>query len=191
MLIENIKEDLQKKLSTARFDHSIGCAETATKYAETLGVDPKRAYLAGLVHDCAKYYPTRDYIELANRNDLDLDEYEILAPHLIHAPLGAKFARRLYGIEDEEILSAITYHTTGKPDMTPLEKIIFMADLTEPTRDFPDLPQIREIVKTDFELALLLTIDHTLMAVIEKGQLLHPRSVAARNFLLLQKRSTL
>ena len=135
---EEILESLKKRLKPSRVRHTIGVAETARKLAECWGEDADRAYLAGILHDCGKAEGSA----------------------LSHAPLGAVIAREEYGIQDEEILSAIRWHTTGKPAMTLLEKIIFTADYIEPSRD--RAPRLNELRKLAFE-----NLDKTIVCILE------------------------
>ena len=151
MTIAEIDADLKRRLKTSRYVHTLGVAETARKMAEHYGtVDPERAWLAGMIHDCGKYEGTA----------------------LTHGPVGARIARNEYGIQDEEMLSAVYWHTTGKPDMTDLEKIIFIADYIEPNRDkAPHLDELRAMAMTD--------MDHTVVEIL-RGTLRYLQDIRAK-----------
>lgn len=126
---------LKGNLDEERLLHSLGCAQTAAELAEKFGADEKRAYIAGLMHDCAKCLEKEKLIEIAE-NIEGLKEDERTNIKVIHAPVSAYLAKNEFGIEDEEILSSIRWHTLGKKDMTLFEKIVFLADKIEPnTRD--------------------------------------------------------
>ena len=118
MSIQKIKEDLKKKLSSKRYEHTMGVEYTSTCLAMRYGADIEKARLAGLLHDCAKYLSS----------GIPVSAYERKNPELLHAKLGACFANELYGVTDPEILSAIIWHTTGCPEMSLLDKIVFIAD---------------------------------------------------------------
>ena len=125
---------LKQKLNDKRYIHSIGVEYTAANLAFLYGEDVKRARIAGLLHDCAKCIPTDEKLKKAKKLGIPINSSEKANPDLLHGKLGAYYAKEKFGIKDEEILSAITYHTTGKPEMTLLEKIIFVADYIEPNR---------------------------------------------------------
>jgi predicted HD superfamily hydrolase involved in NAD metabolism len=134
--IDEIKSWLKENLNSERYEHSIGVSETAVELAERFGVDKKKAHLAGLIHDCAKCLSNEKLLDIINKN-LNVQECEMINPKTFHAPVGAYLAKEEFNIEDEEILSAIRWHTIGKENMTDFEKIIFIADKIEP-RTRPD-----------------------------------------------------
>ena len=144
---------LEKKVRSAmdaeRFHHTQGVMYTAAALAMSFGQDPERARLAGLLHDCAKsIVPNKEKAALCDRYGIEITDFERQNPHLLHGKLGAWLAEHEYHVKDAEICSAISYHTTGKPAMTILEQIIFIADYIEPDRE--DRPKLAEIRKTAF-----------------------------------------
>lgn len=144
--IETIDEKLKKKLTPSRYKHTLGVAYTAASLAMRFGENVEKAYIAGLLHDCAKCISDEDKIKKCEENNIEISESERATPSLLHAKLGAFYAYNKYDVKDEEILSAIRYHTTGRPYMTLLEKIIFVADYIEPNRNkASDLDDIRNI----------------------------------------------
>jgi len=160
-IIEKLCDDLDYK----RFKHTIGVAYTAANLAMYYGENVSKAYVAGLLHDCAKCISHREQIALCEKYNILLDEQEIRNPHLIHAKLGAFYASEKYNVNDEEIAEAIRKHTTGSVNMTRLEMIIFLADYIEPGRKFIDnLDEIRKQAYNSLEYAvrdtLLNTIDY-------------------------------
>lgn len=165
-----IEKKLQKKLSEKRFRHTLGVAYTAANMAMAHGADVSRAYLAGLLHDNAKCIDSDKKIRLCEKYELPISETERANPELLHAKLGSYLAKKNYHIEDEEILSAIACHTTGKPEMTVLEKILFVADYIEPNRKIiPNLQAVREVAFTDLDRAVLLELHGTLNYIKNKA----------------------
>jgi predicted HD superfamily hydrolase involved in NAD metabolism len=160
---EEICERLQKKLTEKRYQHSIGVEYTAACLAMRYQADLKAARTAGLLHDCAKCIPTDEKLKRARKFKLPVNDSEAANPDLLHGKLGAYYAKEKYGINDPEILSAITWHTTGKPDMSLLDKIIFVADYIEPNRKMIfELPEIRQEAFTDLDACVLHILKNTL-----------------------------
>ncbi len=188
---------LKATLKERRFNHTLGVASEAKRLAPRFGVDVEKAYIAGLLHDCAKNFTPEQVEDYCARYGVTLDPYSRKEPALIHAFLGATVARTDYGVNDPEILSAIYYHTTGKPDMTPMEKLIYIADLTEPGRDndpgrSPEVSErLKSLVETDIDEALIYAIGYSLAYVLKKGNLIHPDSIFARNYLIENRRKEL
>jgi len=186
--IEEIKLKLEKELKPKRYIHSINVMNEAVKLAGIYDLDKGKAAYAGLLHDCARDLEVEDALNLCKRHDIKVDEVSLKQPELLHGPLGSKIASNIYGIEDETILKAIYYHTTGHADMSYLEKIVFLADYTEPGRDFPGVNDIRNTAYEDLDISLLTAMDLTINFVLEKKALLHIDTINARNFLLSQKK---
>ena len=174
---ESIRLDLKEKLEPRRYEHSVSVAFTASCLAMRYGVDVEKAYLAGLLHDCAKH-DQETYLERAEKARLRISEAEKRAPGLLHAPLGAIDAREKYGVTDEEILSAIRYHTIGRPAMTALEKIIYVADYVEPLREgLRDLDAIRSEVFVNIDRAIALTASACVEHLIRENKPLDKTSL--------------
>lgn len=167
----SIIERLQEKLTERRFIHSVGVEYTAACMAYKFDVDAQKARIAGLLHDCAKCIPREEKLRKAEKFGLPVNVSERANPDLLHGKLGAYYARKRYGVEDPEILSAITYHTTGHPNMSKLDQIIFIADFIEPNRKMiPSLPEIRREAFTD--------LDHCMMHILKNTlDYLHQRNV--------------
>lgn len=161
--LNQITEDLKYRLKPNRFKHTLGVAKTAKEMAEIFGVNPNQAYLAGMLHDCAKQLSDDELLETCYDNDITVTEIEKLSPYLLHGKVGAHIASTRYGITDKEVLSAIVWHTTGKENMTNLEKIIFSADYIEPGRNKqPNLDFLRKISHTDLDLLVYNILKDTL-----------------------------
>jgi predicted HD superfamily hydrolase involved in NAD metabolism len=158
-----IKEKLSKKLSVKRFDHTIGVSYTAAAMAMRYGLNVDRAAMSGLLHDCAKYMTDDELIEKCTKYGIECSETELRNGYLLHAKLGAYLSKEKYGIEDEEICSAVRYHTTGKPAMSVLEAIVFTADYIEPGRKvLPNFKLIRSMAFVDLDEAVYLILKNTL-----------------------------
>ena len=175
MTLEQMQAELEARLKPSRFRHSLGVSETAVKLSHRFGVDEEKARVAGLLHDCAREF----------RNDAMVEE-ERSRPLLLHADIGAVRVREIYGVEDPAISQAIARHTVGGAQMTPLDKIIWYADMIEPNRDFPGVDKLRELAKTaSLDEMMLAGLSHSIIFVVQKGHLVHPATVLARNEILL------
>lgn len=174
---------MSKQLDAKRYAHTVGVAYTAASLAMRYGADIEKAYLAGLLHDCAKCIETNEKLALCKKYKVKLTQFEIDNPFLIHAKLGSCLAEKKYGIEDPEVLSAIRYHTTGKPDMSLLEKIVFAADYIEPGRKLiPGLEEIRKIIFVDFDQAVFLILEGTMRHLKNKEQPIDELSLEAYDY---------
>lgn len=162
MKIKEIQNDLKKKLKPSRYRHTLGVVETASKLAGRYQYDEKKAELAALLHDCAKYIPDEDKIAMCHENGIPVSDAELRNPSLLHAKCGAVQAEQLYGISDPEILHAIRVHTTGVPDMNLLDKIIFVSDYIEPGRDqAPRLKELRKLAMEDLNQTTCRILEDT------------------------------
>lgn len=158
-----LRKKIKDVMTKSRYEHTLGVEFTAAAMAMRYGVDIEKAEIAGLLHDCAKCIDDEDKLYDCKKYNIELSQIEKNNPFLIHSKLGAVYAKKLYGVNDEEIMSAIRYHTTGKPDMTMLEKIIFIADYIEPGRDkAPNLNEIREMSFIDIDEAMYMILRDTL-----------------------------
>lgn len=186
--INLIKEEIKSVLSEKRYTHSLGVASEAEKLARHYGADAEKAYVAGIVHDCAKEIANEKAISLINDTyGINLDTITMRTHKLLHGPLGACIAQSEFDIYDAEILDAIKYHTTAKANMSLLCKILYIADYIEPNRDFDGVEELRESAYKNIDEAILTGLDFTLGELIEKGSMFHPDTVHARNWLLLKK----
>ncbi len=166
------------RLSPWRFHHSLRVAATARRLAARHGADPERAWLAGLLHDCARELPAADLVRAADRRGL-LDQAGAPLPELLHALVGAAVAREELGIEDEEVLSAIARHTTGEAGMGAVELAVFVADYVEPGRSFPGVEEVRRVAEESLSRAALLALEQTVSRLAEAGRPVDARSVRA------------
>lgn len=148
---------LQEKLETDRYIHTMGVAYTATSLAIRWDCPIESAQIAGLLHDCAKNIPDDKKISLCEKHNIPMTDMEKAHPYLLHCKLGAFIAQSKFDIEDEEILNAIAYHTTGRPEMTLLDKIIYIADYIEPNRrKAANLALVRKLAFENIDEALFV-----------------------------------
>lgn len=172
-----------------RWKHVEGVMETAVILAGRYGTDPVKADLAALLHDLAKFWPIDKQEAIIRDNGLNAELLEH-DKQLLHAEVGAFIARRDYGVEDQEVLDAIRYHTSGRVGMTLLDKIVCLADYMEPGREFPGVEKIRELAETNLEDALIAGFDSTISFLLEKGKPIFPLTLLSRNDLIKQRAKT-
>ena len=164
-----LREQAYTMLDERRIAHVAGCEGEAIELARRWGEDPENAAEAGILHDITKRLSHEEQLNLCEKYAIICDSAERRTPKLLHAKTGAAVARDLFGVPDE-IYDAIRWHTTGKPDMTLLEKIIYLADYIEPTRDFPGVGKLRELAYEDLDRALLLGLQMTVEEVRSHGE---------------------
>lgn len=169
-----------------RYAHTLGVVETAETLAHRYGEDPAQTRWAALLHDCAKGLSREETLSLCETYGVPLDEIMREEPELIHGPLGAVLARERYGMQDAAVLEAIACHTTGKRNMSLLDKIIYLADAIEPARQYPGVDELRRTAMEDLDQAILDSMGSTMQFVLQRGGLLHPLTVDARNALIIQ-----
>lgn len=182
MTPEEIKTKLKAHLKESRYIHSLYVADTAKRLAGIYGIDSHKAYIAGLVHDCAKCYSNEELAAKIKVYNINLDDASSSSPQLWHSFVGAFEAREEYGIRDEEIFDAIYYHTIGKEAMEPLTAVIYLADAIEPTRDYPGVDEIRDASEKSLEKAIYLYTKGTIDFVASKGNVLHPNALKVRDY---------
>lgn len=166
--------ELRSHVPPRRFAHSLGVALESVELARLWGVDTDRAWLAGLLHDCAKGIATERQVETCDALGVALDAETRAAPPVVHAFLGAYLARVVYGVRDEAVLRAISLHTVGGPDMTTLDKIVYLSDSTESGRDFPGVGALRDESRRSLDGALRLCVEAQLRRLAMKGAAAHP-----------------
>lgn len=178
---EQYKEILQKRLSEKRYIHSLNVADSAKELALIYGCDPEKAYTVGLVHDCCKDEPAGLQLSYILENKVELSEYELDVPKLYHAISGSVFAKNEFGIEDEDMLNAIRYHTTGRKGMSLLEKVVFIADFISAERDYNGVDIMREKAKRSLDEAIVEGLGFTIKDLITRNMIVHPDTVLAFN----------
>lgn len=182
---EKIKELLRERLDDYRYNHSLGVAEMAKILAEKHGEDMERAYITGLVHDITKNTNKDEQLQIIENGGIILSLEEKNNPKLWHAISGSIYVRDELRFADEEIVSAVRYHTTGKAGMTNLEKIVYVADFVSFERNFPGVEYMRELAYENLDKACLFAVDFCIPDLVKKRQVLHPDSVALYNELII------
>lgn len=185
MDIEIILERLKKTLNSDRFAHSVNVMEMSVKLAKHYGADSKKAELAGLLHDCGRIFKGEESKGFVWKIGYRPDEIESAQPILLHGIIGEHMARVIYEVEDSEVLGAIRWHTTGKANMTPLEKIVYVADYIEPLRCFDGIEDLRNAAFENLDRCVVLCSDSTIRYLLKNGDLLHAKTVETRNYSLM------
>lgn len=179
-LISKVKEMLTEN----RFKHTLGVEKKAVELARTFGEDVYRASIAALLHDCARDMDAGELIRYAEDYKIALDKVTLEQIELAHGPVGAAIAAHWLGVDDEDVLRAVSIHTTGDTNMTLLDKIIYLADIIEEGRNFSGVEDLRRLALRDLDRAVLKGMDLTLVYIIQKGEMIHKKTVLARNELL-------
>ena len=183
---DKIHDYLKKNINEARYIHTLGVVETAIQLSKMNNVDEEKAKIAALIHDMAKCMPKDKQFEILKNNGVKMDKYLLNSPQILHGAVGAILAKEIMGIEDIDILNAVKYHTTGKENMTTLEKIIYIADYVEPNRKYEGVDKIREVVFKDLDNGVFMGIENTMLHLLKERQLIHIDTINARNYLLLE-----
>ena len=181
---KEIEDKLRGTLDEYRFRHTLGVAYTAAALAMSHGADVEKARLAGLLHDCAKAVKGQERIVLCEENGIDITPTERVNTSLLHCKLGVLMASERYGINDPEILGAIRWHTTGRPEMSVLEKIIYIADFIEPNREeiMTIAPEIRTLAFKDLDLACDAVMAETIRYLKSTDKTMDESTVEAYNY---------
>ncbi|WP_374721716.1 bis(5'-nucleosyl)-tetraphosphatase (symmetrical) YqeK [Peribacillus tepidiphilus] len=176
---------VKEQITEHRYQHTLGVVETSIWLAEKYGADVKKAELAAIFHDYAKFRPKEEMKEIIIREKMPKDLLEH-NEELWHAPVGAYLVEKEAGVEDPEVLDAIRYHTSGRVNMTLLEKVIFLADYIEPGRKFPGVEEVRELAKQSLDKALIKSLQNTILFLMKKNQRIYPDTFHTYNDLLLK-----
>lgn len=173
---------VKKQMPAHRWEHTVGVIDTAKKLAVRFGASVEKAALAALLHDVAKYWPAETLKQTLRQHGAD--EWLAYDEPLWHAPVGAIIAREQFGLTDPDVLNAIRYHTSGREQMSQLEKIVCLADVIEPGRNFPGIARIRQLAEHDLNQALIASFDATIRFLIARGKVIIPLTIMARNDLI-------
>ncbi|WP_409228246.1 bis(5'-nucleosyl)-tetraphosphatase (symmetrical) YqeK [Gudongella sp. SC589] len=182
--MDRIIEVLKDRIGEERLNHTLSVVEEALSLAKRHKAPEDKVKIAALLHDFAKNLTLEESLRLAKEYGLKLDDVTITSTELIHGPLGARMVKEYFNIGDQEILNAITYHTTGRENMTTVEKIVFLADFIEPGREFEGIQIIRAKALEDLDEAIFMALDSTISYLLKKKSIIHVNTVHARNFLL-------
>lgn len=176
--LTKMKKTLRKYLDRDRFEHSEGVMYTAAALAMRYGEDLEKAQVAGILHDCAKCMPDSKKLKVCEKHQIEITEAERMSPFLLHAKAGAYIAKAKYDIEDTEILDAIACHTTGKPAMTLLDKIIYISDYIEPMRNKAEnLDEVRKMAFVDLDETLYKILSDTLVYLQNSSKKMDPMTM--------------
>ena len=195
--LDHAKRWLRQQLSNERFEHSVGAQEKAVELAEKFNLpleERERAAIAGLLHDSAKLMRPPDLLDYCERYDLPIDDADRAAIQTLHPFVGAELVRETFNLQDPDILNAIRYHTTARAGMSRVEKIVYIADKIEGNTRNPLYIQ-RMTAPLDFrkpwslDLTMLFILDSTIQFLIERHQIIHPRTIEARNDFVLKLRA--
>ena len=171
----SLRQEMKKALDEKRFDHSLGVAYTCATLVFVHGGDIGQALTAGMLHDCAKCLSHEEKTALCRENGISISPSEEASPGLLHAKAGAYLAQHKYGVTDPEILDAIRCHTTGRPAMSHLDKLLYVADYIEPNRKMlPHLDEVRREAYRDLDHCVLMILEHTMIYLKEKAKVLDP-----------------
>lgn len=183
--IEEIKKELKESLSEYRYNHSISVMNKCIELAKVHGVDVEEAAIAGLLHDNSKEMLFEDNIKYAKENNIEFDEVELKVPGLMHGKVGADIAKKKYGVS-EQVAHAIKVHTTTDVNMNKLDKIVYISDKIEESRDesIENIDKEREMSLVDLDKTMLIIIDGTIKKLVEQGRIIHPNAIKTRNELL-------
>lgn len=188
--IKKIRKKMEKTLDPHRYEHTLGVAYTAACLAMIYQEDVVKAETAGLLHDCAKCMTNEEQIEICHKHHLEITEAEEANPVLLHAKVGSYLASKKFEVQDEDILNAILNHTTGRPGMSMLEKIIYIADYIEPGRkQAPNLPTIRKTAFQDLDKALLMILEDTLQYLHSIQGMIDPMTQTTYDYYCTRKQS--
>lgn len=175
------KDILQKRLTPKRYNHSLCVADEAVRLAKKYGGDTDKAYLAGLLHDITKNASREEHLHIFEQFGIMLNDVEKNAEKLWHAMSGAAYVKYVLGIDDDELITAIRYHTTAREGMTQLEKLLYLADFTSADRDYDDIDIMRQKVEISMEAALDYALSYTINDLVSRNKPLHIDTVKAYN----------
>lgn len=183
---KKIVKYLKKNLKKSRYEHTLGVMYTGVAMAMAFGESVDKARLAGLLHDCAKHFTEEELLKICEDNSIYISDHEYAMRYLLHSKVGAHLAKSRFGIKDDDILNAIRFHTTGRPGMSFLEKIIFIADYIEPNRDpLPNIKEVRRLAFNDIDLCMYTILKDTLSYLDGKRSSVDP---STRDTFLYYKR---
>lgn len=175
---------LRSKLDDYRYIHSLGVAKSAKELAALYGADEEKAYTAGLLHDVMKNASPDEQLQIMEKADIMLSPCEKLNQKLWHAIAGAAFLKTELNITDEEIISAVRWHTTGKAGMTTLEKTVYLADFISEDRTYPDVDEVRRLARISLESAIVYTQKYCIQKLLSQNMIIDPSGVECYNDLV-------
>lgn len=184
MTLDEMQALLKESIPGKRYKHSVNVYETALKLAASHQLPTEKIAVSALLHDCGREVPSKESVAKCRELGLPMDQVELHQPILLHAKLGVYNAMHKYGVADQEILDGIMYHTTGIDGMSQLAKVVYLADMIEPGRDFPGVEELRRLAHKDLDGAMLMAYANTIRYLLEGGLLIHPHCIAGYNELI-------
>jgi predicted HD superfamily hydrolase involved in NAD metabolism len=176
---------LADNVPASRLQHILGVEQMSVELARHYQLDVEKAARSGLMHDLAKYFKPTQLLQIAREAGMEIDPVCEATPHLLHADVSAIVARDQFSVQDEEVLQAIALHTLGRPGMSDLSCVVFIADTLEPNRgNTPELESLRQEARQDLYKAVWLTCDYSLRFLLNSRCLIHPRTILTRNWAL-------
>lgn len=185
-MIEEYKRILRQMLTKKRYEHSLCVADEAVRLAQKYGCDTEKAFLAGLLHDILKDTPGKEQLQIMSELGIIPTEIELNAPKLWHAMAGSEYLRQKFNIQDD-IVSAVRYHTTARENMSLLEKVLYLADYTSADRDYDGVDEMRKAVEISMETAMKVALKFTIEDLSSRCLPIHPDTFKAYNQMMLQK----
>lgn len=178
------QKQLKELIGEYRYKHSLGVMKTSERFCVFLGEDPEKGKIAGLFHDCGKFFDKKQAFKFIEDNKLVYPKEYLENFQLLHPHLGADVARIVFDINDDYILDSIRYHTTLRENPSLLDKIIFITDAIEPGRDFEGVGKLRDLANKNIDEAILFSLDDTIQALVDKKKYLGLDTIKARNYFL-------
>jgi predicted HD superfamily hydrolase involved in NAD metabolism len=193
VVLGELKKEIKGLLSQKRWEHTLRVVSASFELISCLQIEieANKVETAALLHDCAKDLPLGEQLKKAGYFGIVLTSSDLLCPKTLHGRVGAGIVQHEFGIVDADIIQAVALHTTGGPRMSPLAKIIFVADYIEPGRSFPGVEKLRLLAKKELNGAVLACMEQTLLYLLQRGDFIHPRMIAARNYILAAEDYTL
>lgn len=182
-LLKDAESYARERLSDKRYDHTLRVAGTAERLAKHHGLDPRRARLAGLLHDTAREVGKEELLRVAEEENLPVGDFEREKPILLHGPVAAELLRKDLGVEDAEIHNAVRAHTTGEPGMRPLALALFVADKIEPGREGPGVEDLRKLALESLRRAATAALEGSISHNEQRGRRVHPKSLETLKWL--------
>lgn len=187
MTMKQYMDIVQARLSKARWQHCVNVSKEAVRLAERYGADVKKAETAGILHDITKETPPQQQLQILEQCGIILTNIESAAPKLWHAMSGAAYIEHELGVTDKDILNAVRYHTTGRANMSLLEKIIYIADFTSAERDYDGVENLRRAVDCSLGKAMIEGMAFTIQDLAQKKTPIHPDSFVAYNDIMMRE----
>ena len=187
MNFDEYKAIIREKLDDYRYNHSLCVANEAERLAVLYGENTDDAYLAGLLHDITKNFSITEHLNIFEEFGIMLSDIEKSSVPVWHGISASVYVKNILNIQNENIVSAIRYHTTGKSNMTLFEKLIYLADFTSADRNYPDVDVMRSLVNSSIDEAMLYSLKYTITDLVNKNRAIHPDTLNAYNEILINK----